>query len=206
MNNLIFLVTLFKYWIHKKNPVYEMFMHGKTVLDIACGGGDLLQKNPEKIYGIDINPTMVSKLQGKGLRVKEGNVIELPYDNEFFDVVHCSNIIEHLAPGDAYKMFQEIYRVLKPGGKIILVTPMPKTIWYSFGHVKPYPPQSIKKLFRAISMEAFDSIQGLEVRNIFYYGRSVANKFTFLVSTILANTEPETFAGSYLMVIEKYEK
>ena len=206
MNKFIFFTALFRYWIQKKNPVYEMLMKEKVVLDIACGEGELLQKNPEKIHGIDINPTMVSKLQKLGLQVKEGNVVELPYQDDFFEVVHCSNIIEHLAPADAYRMFQEMFRVLKPGGKIILVTPMPKTIWYSFGHVKPYPPQSIKKLFRAVSMEAFDSIQGLGVGDTFYYGRSIANKFTFLISTIFANLAPETFAGSYLMVISKYEK
>ncbi len=206
MNNFYFFLSLLSYWIRGKNPIQEMFLKEHIVLDIGCGEGKILEKNMERGYGIDINTTMVRKLQKDGFHVKEGNVTNIPYEDNFFDVVHCSNIIEHLTPDDAQTMFREMKRVLKPGGEIILITPMPKTVWNTFGHVKPYPPMAIKKLFREVSLEAFDSIRGLKIKNIFYYGTWASNRITFFISTLFANTAPSLYAGSYLMVVKKDEE
>lgn len=202
MNNFVFLLTLLSHWVRGKNPIQEMFLQGYTILDIGCGEGKILQTNEVRAYGIDINPATIARLQERGFHVKEGSATSIPYESDFFDVVHCSNIIEHLTPDDAQKMFREIYRVLKPGGKIILITPMPKTVWNTFGHVKPYPPMAIRKLFREVSLEAFDSVKGLRIKNIFYYGTWSAHKILFLISTLIAQITP-FLRGSYLMVIQK---
>ena len=187
-------------------PIFSVFMKGKKVLDVACGEGKLLKMNPEMIYGVDINTTILKKLQNEGLYAKHSDVTKLDFGDRSFDVVHCSNIIEHLNPLDAQKMFQEMLRVLVPEGKILLTTPMPKTVWNTFGHIKPYPPQAIKKLFRKVSLESFDSVEGLEIENIFYFGSWGLNKLTVLYSSILANLTP-FHRGSYFMVIKKkYEK
>lgn len=205
MNNFTFLLTLLSHWIRGKNPIQEMFLKGRTILDIGCGEGKILQTNGARAYGIDINSAMVARLQKDGFHVKEGSATDIPYESNFFDVVHCSNIIEHLMPEDAQKMFREMYRVLKPGGNIILITPMPKTVWNTFGHVKPYPPMAIRKLFREVSLEAFDSVKGLRITNVFYYGTWSAHKILFLISSLVAQITP-LLRGSYLMIIQKDEK
>ena len=184
------------------DPVFGLLMKDKKVLDMGCGEGKLLEKNPSMVYGIDINKTMVEQLLKKNLLVKEGSVTDIPFDDNFFDVVHCSNIIEHLAPTEAQKMFLEIQRVLKKNGKAIIITPMPKTVWNTFGHIKPYPPMAIKKLFRQVSLEAFDSVSGLEIEHVFYYGTWGMSKYTFVLSTLIAQVTP-FLRGSYLMVINK---
>ncbi len=199
---LILLTRLFVAKISEGDPVYNFFLKNRKVLDIACGEGKLLRMNPKMIYGIDINTTILKKLQDEGLQVKYSDVTKLDFNDQSFDVVHCSNIIEHLNPLEAHKMFQEMSRVLVPGGKILLITPMPKTVWNTFGHIKPYPPQAIKKLFRKVSLESFDSVHGLEIENIFYIGSWGLNKLTSLYSSILANLTP-FHRGSYFMVIKK---
>ena len=45
----------------------------------------------------------------------------MPFKDNFFDVVVCAWVLEHLS--DPNKAFKEIYRVLKPGGKVIFITP-----------------------------------------------------------------------------------
>lgn len=181
---------------------FELYMRNKKVLDVACGEGKLLKKDKKNIYGIEINSTLINKLKEDGLNVKYSDVTKIDYEDQVFDVVHCSNIIEHLAPMDAHKMFQEMYRVLKPRGKILLIAPTPKTVWNTFGHIKPYPPSSIKKLFREVSLESFDSIKGMNIKNVVYYGSWGHNKIVFLLSSLIANITP-FFRGSYIMIINK---
>ncbi len=198
---LIFKMILLK--ISRKDPVYELFIKNKKTLDVACGEGNLLKNDKENIYGIDINKTLLEQLKNEGLKVKYSDVTKIDFEDSVFDVVHCSNIIEHLDPESAHKMFQEMNRVLKPEGVIILITPTEKTIWNTFGHIKPYTPQSIKKLLRKVSLESFDSIQGLRIENVVYYGSWGWNKFTFLYSSLMANLTP-FMRGLYIMTIKKY--
>lgn len=197
-----FAIDLFSIWMRRKDPVYELLLKGKRVLDMGCGEGKLLKKDPALICGIDINDSALARLAKEGLQAKKGSVTEIPYEDAMFDAVHCSNIIEHLDPIAARAMILEAKRVLKKGGIAIVITPMPKTAWNTFGHIRPYPPMAIKKLFREVSLEAFDSVSGLEVEWVFYYGVWGRNKFVFLLSTIIAQVTP-FLRGSYLMVIRK---
>ncbi len=201
-NRFALLLKMFLIKFKGKNPIYELFMKDKKILDLACGLGELLKMNKELIYGVDLNETLVSSLQKDGCLVSLSSVTKIPFENNFFDVVNCSNIIEHLNPEDAQKMFLEMKRVLRPGGYIFLKTPMPKTIWNSFGHLKPYPPKAIRKLFRSVSLEKFDSIEGLNIENVIYFGSNASNSIVFIISSLIANISP-CLRGSYLMKIKK---
>lgn len=105
---------------------------GETVLDHACGAGvDLLlaaQKvGPEgRAIGVDMTSAMrecaTEFARQAGLadivEVREGVFEDLPVEDESVDVV-ISNGVVNLAP-DKNQVFQEIYRVLKPGGRLFL--------------------------------------------------------------------------------------
>lgn len=188
-----------------KNPLFEIYLKEKKVLDIGCGEGNLLRKDRKNIFGIDANQTMIEKLKKEGLNAEYGSVVDMPFKDSYFDAVYCRNIIEHLFPAEAHKMFQEMKRILKSEGKIILISPMPSEIWNTFGHIKPYPPLAIKKLFRGSSLESFDSIEGLAIQNILYLGVWGGNKLILAFSSFLSLFIPY-FRGSYIMIIEKYEK
>lgn len=168
MENFGLILKMIKFWVQKKNPLFEIFMKGRKVLDIGCGEGNLLRKDKNNIYGIDVNKTLVEKLQSEGLMVKYGDATKIPFEDDCFDVAHCRDVIEHLFPEQAREMFLEIKRILKKNGIIILMTPVPKIIWNTFGHIRPYPPSAIKKLFRETSRESFDSVSGLSLKNVVY--------------------------------------
>jgi ubiquinone/menaquinone biosynthesis C-methylase UbiE len=197
-----FYFTVLALWSRQKNPMYELFFKGKQVLDVGCGEGNLLRKDPEHFYGIDINDTLVQKLQGEGFNVKKGNVTEIPFEANMFDAIDCNNIIEHLTPDEAHKMLREMIRVLRPGGAIVITTPMPSTVWNTFGHIKPYPPSAIKKILRPVSLESFDSITGVSIESLIYYGSWGQNKAAFLLSSTLA-LWLNRFRGSYTMILRK---
>lgn len=202
MSNSSFCLDLFSSWISGNDPVFELFCKGKKVLDLGCGEGDFIKKDPQNIYGVDINEVAIQRCRTKGLNVKLGKVTEIPYEEATFDVVLVRNVIEHLTPVDARLMLIEMKRVLRSGGSVVLITPMPKTVWNTFGHLKPYPPIAIKKIFRDRSLEGFESVKGMAIENIFYYGGWSSNKLLFAFSTFLAQFI-NFFRGAYLMIIRK---
>ncbi len=113
---------------HKIGPINE----GETVLDHACGAGmDLLIAARKvgtrgKAIGVDMTPAMreIAKASAekaglsKIVDIREGLYEDLPVDDESVDVV-ISNGVVNLSP-DKTKVFEEIYRVLKPGGRLYL--------------------------------------------------------------------------------------
>lgn len=113
---------------HKIGPINE----GETVLDHACGAGmDLLIAARKvgtrgKAIGVDMTLAMreiaTASAEKAGLSkivdIREGLFEDLPVDDESVDVV-ISNGVVNLSP-DKTKVFEEIYRVLKPGGRLYL--------------------------------------------------------------------------------------
>lgn len=102
---------------------------GSTVLDVGCGAGfDLfvaarLVGRAGRVCGIDLTKDMIDRvvlhLDNAGItnyEVRTANAEEIPYPDNFFDVA-ISNGVINLSP---FKLtcFREIYRVLRPGGRI----------------------------------------------------------------------------------------
>jgi ubiquinone/menaquinone biosynthesis C-methylase UbiE len=103
-----------------------------AVLDIGCGGGgalrDMASRFPNaKLYGIDYSQDMVllankvnKKLLKKGrVEISQGSVSSLPFSNNTFDLVTAFEAC-YFWP-DLHRDLQEIKRVLKPGGTLLLV-------------------------------------------------------------------------------------
>lgn len=97
------------------------------LLDVGCGTGRNLQaiqaKCPQaELYGIDIGSGVEELLKPLGFQGKQCDASErIPYDDNFFDVVVCGEVIEHVVATDS--LLAEIRRVLKPGALMILTTP-----------------------------------------------------------------------------------
>lgn len=92
-------------------------------LDVGCGHSDLLQEAYEKTphaYGVDPEVDVLHRNPFlKDIRTEF--VEEMSFEDNFFDVVVSAWVLEHLSHPE--KAFSEIYRVLKPGGVVIFLTP-----------------------------------------------------------------------------------
>jgi len=102
---------------------------GETILDVGCGAGnDLIVASrlvgaTGAVHGIDLTPEMVEKARANLARVGVANAgvqrarsDAIPYPDATFDVV-SSNGVFNLSPRKE-ETFREIYRVLKPGGRL----------------------------------------------------------------------------------------
>lgn len=113
----------FSYALHE----YRAFA-GKKVLDVGCGNGYVLSRyalEGADVTGVDITPTGIEltrrrfDLMGLEGDFRVANAEQLPFDDETFDCV-CSMGVLHHTP-DAQRAVDEIHRVLKPGGLLIVM-------------------------------------------------------------------------------------
>lgn len=91
------------------------------IYDIGCGNGRNMEYSKCRFKGIDNCENFVSICQKKGLDVQQGDMTNLPFEDNSAD--HIINIaaFHHLSTHNRrFKALQEFKRVLKPGGKILL--------------------------------------------------------------------------------------
>ncbi len=125
---------------------------GKLV-DVGCGIGRYglkLKKMGFSVYGIDVNKEALKVCKKKGLNVKYSDVqAKIDFPNNYFDVAWCTEVIEHLKKPK--KALDEIHRILKKGGKLILTTPNTNIFYPKFNqnpsHVQFFNMKSLLKLF-----------------------------------------------------------
>jgi len=130
------------------NPLaFSMLKEGDYVLDLGCGGGfDCFLASQKVGYsglvvGVDMTPEMLDKARKnakkgkyKNVEFHLGEIEHIPAGDNTFDYVF-SNCVINLST-DKEQVFKEAYRVLKPGGKIIvsdivLLSELPKSIKHS---------------------------------------------------------------------------
>lgn len=109
---------------------------GETVLEMGPGTGNALVRMAEEVgrngsvYGIDISPRMIKKASRKirrrklsdGVRLTCGDALRLPYKSSWFDAVFLSFTLELFDTPEIPAVLKEIKRVLKPGGRIGVVS------------------------------------------------------------------------------------
>ncbi len=100
----------------------------KKLLDIACGQGTFLAmtENLVKTYGVDISKKAIEKAKktAKNTEFKVGPADKLPFESRFFDYITCLGSLEHFP--DIEKSLQEMKRVLKVNGKVLIHVPNSK--------------------------------------------------------------------------------
>ena len=122
---------------------------GKTVLDIACGegyGSAMLSGKAKKVIGIDISIEAVKhaakRYQNSNIEFKIGNCSKIPLSNASADLVVSFETIEH---HDQHgQMMQEIKRVLRPGGVLLISSPDKYFYSEQNGYNNPY---HVKELY-----------------------------------------------------------
>ncbi len=110
-----------RYWQRQRYKIIMDFCAGAgRVLDVGCGSSRIVRDIKQAI-GIDIQMNKVRYMRRYKNLFANATIYALPFQDGCFDCVICSEVIEHLPPGE--KHFSELIRVTKPGGRLILGTP-----------------------------------------------------------------------------------
>ncbi len=100
---------------------------GKHVLDLGCGVGffgNMARQRGAKVFGLDFAESALhlAAEHHPDLELVRGDATNLPYPDARFDLVLLNDIIEHLAEEPGRAMIAETFRVLKPGGALVVDT------------------------------------------------------------------------------------
>lgn len=112
---------------HMTGIINRLNLEESNILDIGCHDGtflSLVKNRNNNFYGIEANDWGVEKSREKGIEIRQfffDDKANLPYEDNFFDIVVAGEIIEHIFDTDFF--LAEIRRVLKPEGKLLISTP-----------------------------------------------------------------------------------
>jgi ubiquinone/menaquinone biosynthesis C-methylase UbiE len=160
---------------------------GKRVLDVGCGarkGPWLLAQRAESAIGLDIMPEALHHCQEQwpslNANYVAGDAARLPFGDEAFETVTAFEVLEHLS--DQAGLMQELRRVLKTGGTLVLSTPnrpiaSPSGVLSNPDHVREFDLVELKE-FLAFFFSRFE-----------IYGQSYSS-----VVTCVHRAEKESYA------------
>jgi len=177
------------YW--RRRAIRELKRdHPKQILDMATGTGDFaiacLAANPDRVVGVDLSPGMLSyghkKMEAKGLTDKiqllEGDAEKILFPDATFDAITVAfgvRNFENLLQG-----LQEMNRVLKPGGKLIVLEFSQPKPWFAafynlyFKHILPRIGKIFSKDFAAYNY-LYESVQAFPSGDAFLQVMEQAN-------------------------------
>jgi SAM-dependent methyltransferase len=128
------------------------------LLSLACATGSDYRHYREfgSVYGVDIASESMALCQACGFeRVALADGVDIPMGANRFDMITALDSFEHFE--DHERAFQESYRVLKPGGILIMNVPAFQALWsyhdVAFQHFRRYRPGEVKSLLRAAGFE-----------------------------------------------------
>jgi ubiquinone/menaquinone biosynthesis C-methylase UbiE len=108
------------------------------VLEVGCGPGVILDRLDQgRLHGIDLSEHSVGLARqklGDRAEIRHGNAQELPYSDNEFDFVFCTEVLEHVV--DPRTAICECFRVLRPGGRLVLSIPNEQIIDFFKGLVR----------------------------------------------------------------------
>ncbi len=144
------------------------------LLDIGCGSGKFLrsmQRLGWQAQGVEFNTSAVQLCRDAGLEIFQGELAEAAFPDNHFDLVTARHLIEHIA--DPKPFIREIFRILKPGGTMVLITPNSQALgrgwfgtnWYANEvprHLILFAPGNLRQLatqagFQTVAMRTSSS-------------------------------------------------
>lgn len=111
-----------KTWGYTRTEMNQSFLNGlkiEKILEVGSNTGNqllVLQNNGFKnLYGIELMPyaVEVSKKRTEGINLIQGSAFDIPYRDNYFDLVFTSGVLIHISPQDIEKAITEIFRCSK---------------------------------------------------------------------------------------------
>jgi O-antigen chain-terminating methyltransferase len=148
-------------------PYADRFSAGNRVLDIGCGRGEFLEVLRDRgiePFGVDADAQMAEEGRGKGLSIADGDAIEYLHQHAGeFDGTFAAHIAEHLSPEALLELVKGMSVAVKPGGRVIVVTPNPRNLlmqlndfWIDLQHVRFYSPDIMRWVLNLGGLEEIE--------------------------------------------------
>lgn len=115
--------------LHDLLSSFSLYRQTNRWLDIGFGAGALMKVAAElgwEVHGVEISKPAIEQARNLGFKVFHGELREANYEEDFFDVITASEILEHLC--EPQKLLNEVCRILRPGGIFWGTTPSAKGI------------------------------------------------------------------------------
>ena len=164
--------------------------------DIGCGNGKnmLFEKNDLNFKGCDFSNQLVQLGCAKGLDIVYGNILDIPYPNNYFDNIICIAVLHHISKEeDRIKAINELIRVTKPGGRILIL------VWA----MKQDPDSKIKFGKQDIYLDWKDKHKNILGQR--YYHIFMENELESLIPDNVKLNKSFYEKGNFGIIIEKKE-
>jgi len=157
-------------WISKY--LAQHLQDAKTVLSVGCGPGVFLRElaaiHPNaEFVGVDVSAQRIHEAEARlrgvpNARVQIGDVQALPFESDSFDFVFCRFLMEYLP--DKRHALQEMVRICRGGGKILLQDLDGQLVWHS--PEDPELQQTIERVTSRLASTGFDPFVGRKLFNL----------------------------------------
>lgn len=186
------------------------------ILNIGVGNGYL-----EKVallagftpFSLDPSEVAIQKVQQSGGQGKVGYIEAIPYEDEAFDFIFCSEILEHLTIASLKSALSEVKRILKPGGYLIGTVPFNELLkanvvvcpncnnrFHRWGHEQTFDQTSLERVIQ----ESGFTIVRLETRAFpVFTNKSLVRKFISLGRYVLGRWGFEAALPNLFFVARK---
>lgn len=174
-SKIMSVASRFKQYLHREeeillsNKIAEMVKPfagtGMKILEVGCSDGYYAIDRGQRlgrveIYGVDIGKKRLAKAKEKGIHAFSCDIENelLPFDNEYFDIIICNQVMEHLMK--IHLIMDECHRVLKGKGiflvsvpnlaalhnrLLLLIGKQPTTLQIMSEHLRGFAPDAFKE-------------------------------------------------------------
>lgn len=164
---------------------FEGFRETNRLLDVGFGSGIVLEvakKLGWEVFGQEVSAPAVEKAKINGFEVFQGELSNAGFPSDYFDVITCSEIIEHVASPQV--LLNEVSRILRPGGMFWATTPSARGISFRLlgkawsvlsppEHTQLYSNKGMSQMLgRAGFSDVSIKTSGVNPNEIFHYYRS----------------------------------
>jgi len=128
------------------------------IVDVGCSDGYVINSLKGECVGVDCSRSRLTDLNDNVIKVR-ANVEHLPFQNEYFNVVICTDVFEHVE--NESKLSHELHRILKPNGMLLFACPWEQDLsvyeleefkkkykLYKCRHIRSVDNKMIKKNFK----------------------------------------------------------